>query len=43
MRVRLESVSESSAKLEQRMEVFEKRAVLTSEFVNQFMDHGTFS
>ena len=33
----LESVFESSAKLEQCMEVFEKRAVLTSEFVDQFM------
>ena len=33
----LESVFESSAKLEHCMEVFKKRAVLTSEFVEQFM------
>ena len=37
MRVGLRSVFESSAKREQRMEVFEKRAILTREFVDQFM------
>ena len=37
VRIRLESVFESSAKREQRMELFEKRALLTGEFVDQFM------
>ena len=37
VRIRLESVFESSAKREQRMEAFEKRILLAGESVDQFM------
>ena len=37
VRLRLESVFDSSARREQRMEMFEKRVLLTGESVDQFM------